>query len=280
MSRIVFLIILSVGLFSCEKVIDLDLPEGETQLVVDAWYTTEDTVQYVQLSTTAPYFENQQTPRVSGAQVILYTHENGSISNTETLIEDPNNPGQYPFTAPAELGKGYQLQVDAPGFDVVRSDIQTVLETPEIFDMFWEEHTAAFDDSLAIYRVYISTYEYEGYGDFYRWFIFVDGVYQNEPRNLYVGNDDLINGVTIPQYSVSSTRYRLGEEVLIKQARINKSAYDYLALLRQQTAETGSPFDTPPAPLKGNMKFVNGTGQALGFFGASSIQKASVLAGI
>lgn len=280
MNKILVFVAIGAALLSCEKVIDLDVPEGETQLVVDAWYTTEDTVQYVLLSTTAPYFEDQQTPRVSGAEVTLYTYENGSITNTETLLEDPNNTGRYPFTAPAEIGKGYQLEVNAPGFEVVRSDIQTVLESPEIYDMFWEEHSAAFDDSLAIYRVYLSTYEYEGYGDYYRWFIFVDGVYQNEPNNLYLANDDLINGVALPQYSVSSTRYRLGEEVLVKQARINKSAYEYLALLRLQTAGVGTPFDTPPAPLKGNMKFVAGSGQALGFFGASSIEKASVLAGI
>lgn len=280
MRKFALLIIVGVGLFSCEKVIDLDVPEGDTQLVVDAWYTTEDTIQFVQLSTTAPYFEDAQTPRVSGAQVVLYTHENGSVSNTEVLTEDPINSGQYPFTAPAELGKGYQLEVEAPGFDLVRSDVQTILETPEIYDMFWEEHSAAFDDSLAIFRVYLSTYEFEGSGDFYRWFIFVDGEYQNEPRDLNLANDDLVNGVALSQYSVSSKRYRLGEEVLIKQARINKSAYDYLSLLLLQTAGAGSPFDTPPAPLKGNMKFVDGTGQALGFFGASSIQKASVLAGI
>jgi len=282
MKRFIFPLILLValGFAACEKVIDLDLPESEPQLVVDAWYTDEDTTQYVKLSTTAPYFEDQQAPRVSDAIVTLRTFENEDLIESVALSEDPENPGFYLIPEPAELGKGYQLEVDAPGFDPVRSDIQEILETPPIFDIYWEASDPSFEDSLAIYKVFISTFEFPGEGDAYRWFAWVDGEYQNKPENLYIANDLLVDGAVLPQFEPTDHQYRFGSEVRITQCRINQSAYDYLALLRQQTAFIGSPFDTPPAPLIGNMKFINKEGQALGFFGASSTSTAEVTVGL
>lgn len=265
---------------SCEKVIELDLPESAPQLVVDAWYTDQDTTQYVKLSTTAPYFEDGATPRVSDASVILRTFEGDDEVASVALSEAPDKPGHYVFPAPAEIGKGYQLEVDAPGFDPVRSDIQWILETPPITDIYWEEDDPSFNDSLAIFRVFISTFEVPGPGDAYRWFSFVDGAYQNAPEELYIANDQLVDGAILPQFEPTDRQYRFGVEVTIIQSRINPSAYDYLALLRQQTAFVGSPFDTPPAPLEGNMKFIDRDGQALGFFGASSTSIASVEVGL
>lgn len=282
MKRLIFpsILIFALAMVACEKVIDLDLPEGEPMLVVDGWYTDEDTTQFVKLSTTAPYFEDQETPRVTGAEVTLNTFENGALVGSEALVEDPENPGIYLIPNPAETGKGYQLEVNAPGFDPVRSDVQEILETPPIFDIYWEEADPSFDDSLAIYKVFISTFEVPGEGDAYRWFAWVDGEYQNKPENLYIANDLLVDGAVLPQFEPTDHQYRLGEVVRITQCRINQSAYDYLALLRQQTAFVGSPFDTPPAPLVGNMKFTNKEGQALGFFGASSTSTAEITVGL
>lgn len=265
---------------SCEKVIDLDVPDTDPQLVVDAWYTDEDTVQYLKLSTTAPYFNDAQTPRISDAVVQLHTYQGNSLESTVVMPEDPELPGHYLFPAPAVIGKGYQLEIDAPGFDVAKSDIQLVMEVPPILDIFWEETTPSFEDSLAIYRVYISTFEVPGSGDYYRWFIYVDDVYQNDPFNIYVESDQLVDGALLPMFSVSSTRYLFGETVRIVQSRINQNAYDYLSLLRFQTAFIGSPFDTPPAPLVGNVKFESGDGHALGFFGASATSSAEVVVGV
>ncbi len=280
MRNLLLITVVSALFFSCEKVIDLDVPEGDPQLVVDAWYTDEDTAQFVKLSLTAPYFEESETPRISGANVLLHTYDGEALESSVLLGEESSKPGFYAFPGPAEIGKGYQLEIDAESFPAVKSDVQLVREAPPIFDIYWEETTPSFDDSLAIYRIYLSTFEFEGAGDFYRWFIFVDGVYQNDPFNIYVESDQLIDGALLPQFSVSSDRYRFGKTVRVVQCRINENAYDYLSLLRFQTAFIGSPFDTPPAPLVGNLKYIEGEGQAIGFFGASATSIAEVQVGI
>ncbi|TVR39432.1 MAG: DUF4249 domain-containing protein [Cryomorphaceae bacterium] len=275
------LMAVAFGQTACEKVIDLDVPEGEVQLVVDGWLTDhEDTVQYLILTTTAPYFEDKPTPRVSSANVTIHTYEGETLIESTGMPEDPNKPGHYPFPFPAEIGKGYQVEIDAPPFPPAISDIQQVLEVPPILDIFWEEASPDFQDSLAIYRVFISTFEFPGPGDFYRWFIFVDGEFQNAPFNIYVQNDLLVDGMNLPKFSVTSTRYRFGQRVRIVQSRINENAYDFLSLLRFQTAFIGSPFDTPPAPLVGNVRFMDSDRTALGFFSVSATSEAEVVVGV
>jgi hypothetical protein len=275
------LLILAAFFFitACEKVIDLNVPDGPVQLVVDAWYTDEDTLQYVKLSTTAPYFEDAETPRVSNATVTLHTYENGVLENSETLFEDPFNPGVYPFTAPAVLGKGYQLEINAPDLAWVKSDIQIVKPVPPILALAWAETDPDFEDESLTYEVLVFTYETPGLGDYYRWFSWVNGEYQNKPENINITNDDLVDGSDIPGLDVTNQLYRLGDTVRISQATINESAYDFLSLLISQTAFIGSPFDTPPAPIIGNMKAVNGNDNALGFFGVSATSIDEIVIG-
>lgn len=61
--------ILSLLLFnSCEEVIELELPEGEPRLVIEAVINKSISAQaeyenYVRLSLTAPFYENNQSCR-------------------------------------------------------------------------------------------------------------------------------------------------------------------------------------------------------------------------
>lgn len=277
MLRILSTIVLAAIIFpSCEKVIDLEVPDGRTQLVVDSWYTDEDTTHYVKLSTTAPYFENSPVPRVSEALVTLHTFVDGILENSVVLPEDPAKPGFYLFPAPAEVGKGYQLEIDAPGLIKVKSDIQVVRPVPPILQLDWQESTPDFQDSTKKYQVLITTFETPGLGDNYRWFTWVDGVYQNAPSDITISNDDWVDGSFIAGLDVTNKLYRLGEVVRISQSSISSNAYQYLSLLVQQTAFIGSPFDSPPAQLIGNMKQVDGDGVALGFFGVSATSIAEI----
>jgi hypothetical protein len=271
MKRIFLIILLAAAtLPSCEKVIDLDVEDGPTQLVVDSWYTDEDTTHYVKLSTTAPYFENSPVPRVSNALVTLYTFDGDVLESSVVLPEDAEKPGFYVFPAPAEVGKSYQLEIDAPGLIKVKSDIQLARPVPPILQLDWAEADPDFQDTTKKYQVLLTTFETPGLGDHYRWFTWVDEVYQNAPLDLTISSDELVDGSFVAGLDVTNRRYRWGEMVRVSQASISRDAYTYLLLLQQQTAFVGSPFDSPPAQLIGNMKQVDGDRVALGFFGVSA----------
>lgn len=280
MKRIILIVLLAAFIMpGCEKVIDLDVEDGPIQLVVDGWYTDEDTTQFVKLSTTAPYFENGPVPRISNALVTLHTYSGEVLENSVVLPEDPEKPGFYVFPAPAEVEKSYQLEIEAPGFMKVKSDIQLARPVPPILQLDWAETTPDFQDSTKKYQVLLTTFETPGLGDYYRWFTWVDGVYQNKPLNITISSDELVDGSFVAGLDVTNQRYRLNETVRVSQASITREAYAYLLLLQQQTAFVGSPFDSPPAQLIGNMKQVEGDGVALGFFGVSATSIDEIVIG-
>jgi hypothetical protein len=117
--------ILSIAFSSCEKVIDVDLEEGESQLVVDAFITFYyDSValksgienQVIKLRKTAPYFNNAPAPPALGA-VVKVTDALGRTFD----FKDDNNDGDYEYTGPFILsftnppmgfpGNFYQLDI-------------------------------------------------------------------------------------------------------------------------------------------------------------------------
>jgi hypothetical protein len=59
---------------------------------------------------------------------------------------------------------------------------------------------------------------------------------------------------------------------------LTKEAYNYLKLLKDQTQNTGSTFDLPPAPVRGNIFKATATGKesALGYFKVGGVSKKVV----
>lgn len=75
---------------SCTERIDIDLESTYTRLVVEGYVTTDSVQHQVQLSTTADYFSNAPTPRVSGALVEI------SFDDQRILLNESDSiPGLY-----------------------------------------------------------------------------------------------------------------------------------------------------------------------------------------
>ncbi|MFN6040243.1 MAG: DUF4249 family protein, partial [Bacteroidota bacterium] len=97
---------------SCEKVIQVDVPEAETLLVVDAWLNDKPGNQVIRLTTTAPVFSSSSTPSASGASIILKDLNNG---NTYTFFENPGT-GNYIYSPAVGdtfniIGHKYELEI-------------------------------------------------------------------------------------------------------------------------------------------------------------------------
>ena len=75
--------ILFVFLFSCEDIINPDLPTNEPILVVDAWINNLEESQVIKLSKTQNYLDSNSPVPVVGATVFVYdenlTHFNLSL---------------------------------------------------------------------------------------------------------------------------------------------------------------------------------------------------------
>ena len=112
---------------SCEDKVVIDVPDGETKMVIQGTLKSTDSIQHIFITTTNEYFSNQRTPTVSGASVIV----NASDGNSYTFTEDADTLGRYDAYIPLDSNVEYVLNVVAFG-EIYQSYPEKLLRVPEI----------------------------------------------------------------------------------------------------------------------------------------------------
>lgn len=267
-------------LSSCQDVVDLDLPEGDEFLVVEGWITNENRTHDVILTTTAAYFDDADPSPATDAMVFIRDDE-----GMETLLAE-TSPGVYTYPDSGIVGKSYQLEIVLENGKRYLSSFEEIFEPVPILDIKWQlsEDEPDLDDGENIddiYDVLIFTIEPAGLGDNYRWRSILNGKEAREPFDIFVTDDQFVDGNPIPDFNVTDKLYSQFDTVVIIQERISRDAREFLQLLQTQTAFVGGPFDPPPSPIRGNIQNVNDPDDiALGFFGASGRDRATIVVGI
>ena len=272
MKNIIFLLsLLTLFITSCQDVVNLDLPDGDTLLVIDGWITNLEGEKQVKLSATANYFNSNQTPKISGATVILY-NETGVV---DTLQE--KEAGIYVTDHVGKVGSSYHIYIRTAQGEEFESQPELLKPISSIDSIYYEfkEETAFQDEG---YYVKIDTWEPAGAGDHYRWKQYVNNEYQNTPFDIIIASDQFVDGNPIIGIEVNFEPLEVGDTFRVEQLSISKSAYDFFLKLQQQTAFVGSLFDTPPAALRGNIIRLDKSAgpDALGYFGASAVATAEI----
>lgn len=264
-------LLLSLLIASCQDVVNLDLPDGDVLLVVDGMITNQPGEKQVLLATTANYFNNTETPRVTGALVVLYS-EAGPV---DTLTE--KEPGVYITEHVGKVGSTYHIYIRTNAgeeYESVPELLQSVPEIDSIYSEFQEE--SAFVEEG--YYVKIDTYEPLGVGNYYRWRQYTNDEYKNTPFDLLYASDEFVDGNPIIGIEMNIEPLEIGDHFRIEQLSISKRAFEFLTQLQQQTAFVGSLFDSPPSALKGNIiRLDKANVQALGYFGVSAVTDASIV---
>lgn len=273
MMRLLIVFSIILGLTSCQDVIDLDLPATDPQLVVEGWLTNEPVEQQVRLSLSAPYFENAELARQSGALVVLFDGENP----VDTFMETGGASGLYASSFQLQAGGVYSVYIGLPDGRQYQSVPQVLKPVPPIDSIYAEfREESPFEDEG--YYVFINTREPAGAGDHYRWRQYINGELQNAPFDLNYASDEFVDGNPIIGFEVATQAAQAGDTVRIDQMTISREAFDFLVQVQNQTAFVGSLFDTPPAPIPGNLRNLNDPeDQPLGFLGISGLTFAELV---
>lgn len=261
---IILLLVLVLGFSSCEEVIDVDLNTAAPRLVIDAalqWQKgTDGATQKIKLSTTTGYFD-QVIPKVSGATVFV-TNETGIVFD---FLETVPNSGEYICTnfVPV-LNSTYTLTVIQSG--ITYTATETLIPVNPI-DKIEQRNDGGFagdnieikffytdnglTDDFYLFRAKLSTYQIPEYG------VSRDDFYQgNQIFGLY-SNEDLKSGDQL-EFSLSG---------------ISEGYFNYMQVLLSIAGSAGgSPFQSPPATVRGNIiNTVDENNYVLGFFSVSEI---------
>ena len=267
--RLFFLLLLLAGLSSCEDVVDVKLDEGQTLLAVDGWITDQPGPYTIDLSTTAPYFNNQRAPRARGAEVTITDNE----GNRETLQEI--EPGKYlTQTLRGKIGNSYTLNIKWNGEEyTAQTQINRVPAIDSLGIRFRKE--GSFTDEG--YYVYYFGPEPAGVGDNYRFKIYKNDTLLSKPANLIVAEDKLVDGNYIGNVQMNFEPFKAGDKVRVENWAITEDMYAFYTELQQQIFNGGL-FANPPNNVRTNVFNKNATGRkAVGWFGGAGVSGREVV---
>lgn len=269
-------------LYACEKKIEIDLEDPDPVLVIEGQVTDQDTITWVRLSYIQNY--NSTTPPD-------FTLEKNAIIK---LYEDDSEVGELNYN---ETTQRFEIQfkgtIDHSYFiEIVTEDGTEYFSEPEAInfvgpiDSLWSvKEDDVFEDGQA-YFIRMNTFETEGLGDNYQWKVYVNGEYQSDPENIAIADDQFVDGqpiLNIDVFYMSQEDFNGFQSnspdgkvvVKVDQTAITKTYFDFLNEVFIQTAFVGSPFDPPPAAIRGNVyKSTDINDRALGFFQAVSVESA------
>ncbi len=227
---------------SCEEVVDLDVPESEPRLVIDAsinWFKgTQGNEQKIKLSLSAPYFDTEIPPAI-GAMVSI----TDSSNNIYEFIED--EPGLYINNSfIPEINASYNLIIEYEG-DVYTAS-ETLKSVGEI-ESVEQINDAGFSGNETELKAYFTDpVDQENY----YFFEFIDS--NKAFPYLEVYKDEFVNGNQIFGF-YSDEDLEQGNEIVIRNYGISERFYDFMFILLQQNGEnSGGPFETQPATVRGN----------------------------
>ncbi len=259
---IISIVLSSIGLISCEDVVDVDLNTAAPKLVIDAsikWQKgTLGDEQTIKLSTTTGYFENT-IPTVSGA-IVFITDSN--------LI-------QYDFNE--DIGTG----------NYICTNFNPVLNETYVLTVIHDGQTYLATENL-IPSPTIDSVEQNDEGGFTGDEIEVKFLFQDDGLvdNFYLiqFNPSFLN---LPEYDVVDDEFFQGnqmfglyfnedlevaDDLTFTLHGISERYYNYMNVLLGVAGNSGGPFQAPPATVRGNIvNQTNFDNYALGFFRLSEI---------
>lgn len=262
-----FILLLLIPFFSCEKVVNVDLDEAAPRLVIDAAIDWEKGTlgnrQEIKLSTSTGFY-NTQIPTVSGAVI---TVTNMDTNQVFSFAEE--NPGSYICNdfIPV-LQQNYKLIVILNGQRY--EAIEKLLAVPEItrveqrsdvgFSGEDIEVKFFFNDNPNENNFYLDRYQ-SPTNAFPLFDTFDDRFTQgNEMFSLFFDED-----------------IKQGDELEISLYGISQTYHNYMSILIGQTGiNNGGPFQTPPATVRGNIvNQTNFSNFCFGYFRCTEFVKQS-----
>ena len=268
MQKIFFILsIVSVlSLTSCEEVVKVDLDTAPAKLVIDAsinWEKgTSGNEQTIKLSTTTGYYSNV-IPSVSGA-IVFITNSSNTVFN---FMEEVPNTGLYVCNnfVPV-IGENYLLTVNYAGQTYTASE--KMIAVPEITNVtqrndagfnadeievkfFFQDNGSENNAYLTRYGTTVNAFpEFEVFDDRFEQGNQMFGLYSNEDLKAGDTIDYTLYGISTPYYNYMN--------ILLGIAGTNG----------------GSPFQTPPATVRGNIiNQINEANYCLGYFRLCEVDK-------
>ena len=264
MRQLIIFIFLSTVLFSCEKVITLDLKTTAPVIVIEGSITNQEIPYTVKISRTTDYFNPGVNPEVSGATVQI----SDNIGHSETLIE--SSPGIYiTQSILGTYGVTYNLNVKVDGKEYTATSTMPELTLIDSITINKSETVKGGmgghkNSNISVHCFFQDKFNVKEY---YRIKPYQNGIASD---NINIMDDNLNDGQHI-DYSRIRSDFVIGDTVKIDLIKMDKLTYDYFLTLNDILGRDLQNSSTPYNPLS------NISNGAMGYFGAVAIDTKKVI---
>lgn len=264
------LMLLSLAVvYSCEEVVDINLPEAPPRLTVEAsinWLNgTPGNEQCIILSTTGGFFDTEQN-FVSQADIRIENQE-----GTQYIFAEGERKGIYEcIDFKPELNATYQLTILVNG-ETYRAK-ETLLPVSPIDFIEQEDETGFSGEDTEIRMYYTDPPSIDNY-----YFFEYRSQALEAKIDLDVYDDEFTQGNQSFALLIESD-LEPGDEIRIRSHGISRRFFDYLGLLLSQEGNdeesNGGPFGTAPAEVIGNIVNIDPSKTSpLGYFRLSQVDE-------
>ncbi len=265
MKKISYLYFLIFLITSCEDVIDVDLPETESRLVINALIRVDITEEFVpvrvRVSETSSFFEQNEPTELSSA-IIFYGIP---------LENDPNLFEEVFSASLAEATPGGGVYVPDPTFDEDQRIRTSSLEPGMVFQLIIEHNgnryfaQTTYTPTVPIDNLVQGNETLFDEDDKEVLVTFTDT--PNED-NYYIFDFDFNEFLALDDQFIDGQEFQFsyfydkslepGDEIEISILGADQQFYNYMDLLLEQTENTGGVFETPAATVRGNVFDITG----------------------
>ncbi len=251
------IILLLLSFISCQKVIDIDIPESEQRFIVEMTAKNGPGKKSLNLSKSISLYVDSEVNHISDAEVTVTDIDGQNY----IFKESESQPGSYEsndfIVAPNQQ---YSL--------LVKTDNETLTATSKSFSVPNLVSISYSEESNGDNIDYIISYSFED-PEFETNYYKVN-IWRNaeKVRRYYLTDDEFFNGGTAVS-SLFRERFKLGDSVTIELVSIDESNYDYFRTL--ENSGGSSPFSAAPANVSTN---ING---GLGHFGTFTSDTISIV---
>lgn len=260
--------------WSCQDIIDLDLNQAETKIVVEGKITDDDDIRWVKLSKSLNYYDTGKLPPIKNAIVTLL---DGNHNELEELVYSEQDSAYLSFqNATVEIGNAYKIQIEVEN---------------EILEASGNIYQNATLDSI----YYLSAEQLKElgqpvFGEDY--FMFVNGALNNEGieyfrlevtvnDTLRDGRGDISNSILTSEFFGKQFvglpvpgSFEAGDVVMLELYTLNEEVYQYYIEFINLLFNDGGVFSPPPVNPKTNIvNLTNPENTPLGFLQFGSVIK-------
>ena len=272
---IYILLIINV-LIGCSEDIDLELSSTASHLVVDGHlYDVPSDLNFVRLTMSTDYFQNQPSPVVHGANVVV----SDGVNDYQFVENEAYGYYEAPTLFAAEHGRTYTLTIS--GIDTnADGELETYTAssaTPPTYVV--DSAQCVYDDFFDAYRVKLFAPEDTASTDFYMFGIALNDSLISTSYTTYALTDDkwftsdYCWGATVYLFSdedLSHGEVSVGDKVTLISMSVTEEFFNYVSALGDITYGSNPMFSSTPANAIGNI-----SGDALGFFTVMAVVQTS-----